>query len=254
MTQQKSSLIAFTKALLFTTGIVFSVLDPLQVNRGEAAVITTFQDAIQPNSPASGWSYLWNSGGEIGDSANYTPLLPTAHPRYYYNTDGIAGLPSVPPGSYTYFGIENANLTPGGHPGQGPGNNAQGNQGNTIERYAIAAYTLSTSGNIAITNGTLRNTDSSQDGLSLRVYANDSLFFSSNTNPGNSFLNFAPNLGDLNVGDTVYVAIGPRNHDRQDSFALEYSIEVTDEVIPEPTTLVSSIVLGLGWLGFKKRK
>jgi hypothetical protein len=109
---------------------------------------------------------------------------------------------------------------------------------------------------IAITNGTLTNVDTSTDGLDLRIYVNSSPtpVFSGITSPGqNSSLSFAPSLGNLNAGDTIYVAIGPRDIDSFDAFALEYGIEFTDRVIPEPTTLVGSMLLALGWLGFKKK-
>jgi len=200
---------SLVKALVLSTSLLFLV--PAQ--KSSAEVLTTFQDAMQPTTPAPGWSYLWNSGGEIGDPANYTSLLPTTDSGILYNTDGAPSLPSPAPGSYTFFGRE------GGHPGPGTVQTA-------IEGYAIAAYTLNNSGAFALTNGVLQNVDTSQDGLNFRVYANSSLIYSGITNPGrNSSLNFSNvPLGNLNSGDTIYVAIGARATDGNDSFSLEYSI------------------------------
>ena len=228
-----------------STSLVFLV--PAQ--KSSAAVLTTFQDALQPTTPAPGWSYMWNSGGEIGDPANYTDLLPTTDSKVWYNTDGAPSLPSPAPGSYTYFGLEVFNNSPGGHPGPGTGQTA-------IERYAIAAYTLNNSGTFAITNGVLQNVDTSIDGLNFRIYANSDLIYSGITNPGrNSFLNFSNvSLGNLNSGDTIYVAIGPGNVDNFDAFSLEYSIETADDVVPEPTTIVASVLGGLTLLARKRRK
>ena len=205
---------------------------------------------MQPTTPAPGWSYMWNSGGAIGDPANYTSLLPTTDSTIIlYNTDGEPRLPSPAPGSYTYFGSEVFNRSPGGHPGAGTGQTA-------IERYAIAAYTLNNSGAFAITNGVLKNVDTSIDGLNFRIYANSSLIYSGVTNSGqNSFLNFSNvPLGNLNSGDTIYVAIGPGAGDNSDTFSFEYSIETADDVVPEPTTIVASVLGGLTLLARRRSK
>jgi hypothetical protein len=236
---------SLVKALVLSTSLLFLV--PAQ--KSSAAVLTTFQDALQPTTPAPGWSYLWNSGGEIGDPANYTSLLPTTSSRILYNTDGAPSLPSPDPGSFTFFGYVEFNGLPGGHPGQGTGQTA-------IERYAIAAYTLNNSGAFAITNGVLQNVDTSIDGLNFRIYANSDLIYSGITNSGrNSSLNFSNvPLGNLNSGDTIYVAIGSGVVDNFDSFSLEYSIETADNVVPEPTTIVASVFGGLTLLARKRRK
>jgi hypothetical protein len=229
-----------------STGLLFLVPD----QKSSAAVLTTFQGAMQPTTPAPGWSYMWNSGGAIGDPANYTSLLPTTDStRFSYTTDGAPSLPSPAPGSYTYFGSEVFNRSPGGHPGPGTGQTA-------IERYAIAAYTLNNSGTFAITNGVLQNVDTSIDGLNFRIYANSSLIYSGITNPGvNSSLNFSNvPLGNLNSGDTIYVAIGPGVVDNSDTFSLEYSIETADDVVPEPTTIAASVLGGLTLLARRRRK
>lgn len=88
------------------------------------------------------------------------------------------------------------------------------------------------------------------------IYANSSLIYSGVTNPGqNSSLNFSNvPLGNLNSGDTIYVAIGLGTSHNYDTFSLEYSIETADDVVPEPTTIVASVLGGLTLLARRRRK
>ena len=43
--------------------------------RAGAGYTLNFQNSLQPTTPAAGWSYLYNAGGAIGNSASYTALL-----------------------------------------------------------------------------------------------------------------------------------------------------------------------------------
>ncbi|NJS38341.1 MAG: hypothetical protein HC783_04230, partial [Rhodobacteraceae bacterium] len=55
-------------------------------------VVADFQDAFQGGSPATGWSYLWNQGGAIGNSANYAALQWNGT---NYDSDGAPGTPDA---------------------------------------------------------------------------------------------------------------------------------------------------------------
>jgi hypothetical protein len=200
-----------------------------QVARG--GLITSFQTAFQPTTPAPGWAYLWNDAGPIGYPANYTPLLPTM--SGIYTSDGLETRPAPPPGNFIamYF----VGVAPGGHPGMGA---LQAGSG-SIERYTIAAYTLSSPDKIALLNGWLRNANpnsgGSTDGVSLKVFVNDESLprISTGTSAGyDSTASFNVGLGNLNAGDKIYVAMGSRNTDLFDGFQLRYDIAS----VPEPTT------------------
>jgi hypothetical protein len=218
----------------------------------EALVITSFQGAMQPTTPASGWSYLWNSGGAIGNPANYASLLPTTHPRFFYDSDGVAGLPDPAPASVVYLGLVSDGLLnagqPGGHPGGGLGDaNSLG-----FERFAIAAFTLSApAAGVSITNSLLTNADSSTDGVHVQVYLNNSAVplvdASTAAGQGNTTI-FDVGLGNLAAGDVIFVAVGPRNTQSSDTFSLRYQITATVGV-PEPSSLAllawGGIVLAL---------
>jgi len=235
----------WTKIAL-VTGLTITGTLSLNITKGNALVLTTFQDAMQPNTPASGWSYLWNNSGAVGNPANYTALLP-GNPTHYYTVNGNGPFPSSGPGGYALFAKDPITNIAGGHPGRGINDSQSGG----IERYVIAAYTLSTSGTISIDEGLLTNVDTSTGGLDLGIYVNNNstpLFTTSTAGGLNSNASFSNiNLGNLNVGDTIYVAIGARNIDFDDSFSLQYSIDATTTTVPEPLTILGSMTaLGLG--------
>jgi hypothetical protein len=219
------------------------------------ALITSFQDALQPVSPAPGWAYLWNSAGPIGNPANYTPLLPSPVAANFYTSDGGIVRPAPPPGAFISIGLQGG--LPGGHPGMGASQAGSGG----IERYCIAAYTLTSPDRIAIVNGWMRNPNpnsgGSTDGVALRIFVNNdpSPRLISGTPPKfDSTTTFSIALGDLNAGDTIYVAMGPNNEDLFDSFQLRYDIVA----VPEPG-VVCSVAIAAGLvsilgLRFERRK
>jgi len=102
-------------------------------------LLATLQKDYQPGQLTNGWRFLWNARGPIGFGSNYVELQwdgrsygPDADPQY----------PSPPPGRYLRF------VGGGGHPGQG---SAQGQDlGNTLDRYAIVAFTVPESGSYSL--------------------------------------------------------------------------------------------------------
>ncbi len=216
----------------------------LPSSRAEAGVLTTFQDAMQAGSPAPGWSYLWNSGGPIGNPSNYTSMVATTDPYILYDTTGSPVLPNPAPGAYDYLGLIDPKYPdlsgffnrPGGSPGLGSSDSGSGG----IERYAIAAYTLPVGGETMVTSGMLINADASADGIDLNVYvdSNPLPLFQATTISGTkgATLPFAVDLGTLSAGDTIYVAIGGHLTDVRDSFVLEY--DISSSAIPEPSAIV----------------
>ena len=175
-------------------------------------VVADFQDAFQGGSPATGWSYLWNQGGAIGNSANYAALQWNGT---NYDSDGAPGTPDA-----TQLRYGNLSST-GGHPGPGSG---QSNGGN-ISRYVIAAYTVGLAGTYEITNSTLTDANTGcGDGGDVRVYVNNTLKLSASYPNGGS-ANFNGSLGTLQPGDQVYVAVGPgTSNDNCDAFNLDFSV------------------------------
>lgn len=201
---------------------------------------------MQPTTPASGWAYLWNNGGAMGNPANYTALLPTSNTSYYYDADGVSGLPGAGvPAGFVYLGVLDPSRplpgVPGGHPGTGSQQAGAGG----IERFAIAAYTLQSSGIVSLVSSHLTNEDTSLDGVHLQVYVGNSVVPTIDmlSAPGlGSSVTFDGSLGLRNAGDTIYVGVGANGNDFFDTFRLQYSIDVTP--VPEPGSLAVWSLVG----------
>src|SRR5436190_6065679 len=99
------------RSVRITPVLLLILLGPRGMPQADGALLTSFQSAFQPTTPAPGWAYLWNNAGPIGNPANYTPLLPTA--GGLYTSDGTDNFPKQPPGSFVYFGLVSNPLVPG---------------------------------------------------------------------------------------------------------------------------------------------
>lgn len=221
-----------------------------------ADVLVNFQDAIQPTKPAPGWAFLWNQSGTIFNSSNLAPLvyIPTlASGSVVYNEDGMLPMPRPLP-AWDVLISNNDGKYGGGHPGRGIDDFGSGG----IERFAIAAYTLSNGGTVNMTNVVLANTDTSFDGLDLMILIRNSnssqlqTVFQGVTAAGlGSSLAFSTRLGWYNAGDTIYVAVGARSHDAFDSYALSFSIA---QAVPEPGPMVLTLFGALTFAAYFRIK
>ncbi len=185
-------------------------------------------------TPAAGWSYWWNEDGAIGNPGNYNPLVADGGALNHYGPVANGGWPDPGAGAYT---IVAAGFM---HPGQG---SAQAG----FEHFAIAAFTLSTSGQTFLTNIAVADTDNGADGITI--------FWNVDGQPG--FTNTVPNLGSfslasfdfgiLSAGQTIYFGIGSQGTDGNDSTNVQFQITQ----VPEPSTwaLAGLSTLGMGsWL------
>jgi hypothetical protein len=121
----------------------------------------------------------------------------------------------------------------GGHPGKGT------TDGSTLDRFALAAYTVKLAGYYGINSSFVTVASTASNGVQLQVYkdtAGGTTFTStfSNTCLGGATLNFNHNVGQLQVGDIIYVGIGPNNDDASDGFTLDYSIVFNPTANPLP--------------------
>lgn len=188
---------------------------------GGPRIIANFRDDFQKGSPGPGWSYLWNSAGPVSDPLSYRNLAWTPHSRY-----SVKGLvfPDFSVPEYAYGSFHGT----GGHPGRGT------NQGAGADRFAIAAYTVKLAGHYRISDSFVKIGSGQSNGGQVAIYVETDPDGDGETDfveVRNDFFNpgvehaFDGHVGHLVPGDTIYVGIGPGQHDGNDSFALDFSIE-----------------------------
>jgi hypothetical protein len=205
--------------------------------------VADYQDDFQGPTPSTGWTYRTNSLGAIGNMANYTNMTSIPAGTVYTNTGGT--LPTTGGSFASLHGT-------GGHTGLGT------TQGAAQDRYVIAAYTIQagdvtdfiSTSNFQLTNTKINDTDLGGTTLDLRVYVNNLLKGSAVTLPGTTatISTFNRSLGNLVVGDTIFVAVGPAGSHNNDSFgSFDFTIQFEGILpAPEPST---GLLLGAGMLG-----
>ena len=205
-----------------------------------AGVIADLVSDFQPVAFPPGWQYLRNTG-PIGTSANYVQLLWDVGSDRYDVTG--AGTPAVVPTGLDYTQLTSSGTT---HPGQGIA------QGAPENRYFIAAYTVQAGENgLVSVSGTLTGLDRSgaggnSNGWDIRVFVGDTQAGGTQIFPWSTSAGpFAQALGLLDVGDEIYVALGPNGSHLFDSARL--SLQLTSSTIPEPTTILTC-ALGMALL------
>ena len=219
----------------------------------QAGVIADFQGdyvfthedgKTRAEASADGWDYMWNPAGTaVGTAANYASLV--QDDDWWMNL--YAATATFP--SYWPAYVLNISAT-GGSPGAGTA------QGYDPEHFAIAAYTVQAgeAGVVSITDSSIYNAYADNStGVELRVYVNDTLTTSFIQGSGATAASFDASLGSLDVGDTVYVAVGPNGTINSAGFALSY--ELTSVPVPEPATGAIALTAGLfGLLAYAWRK
>jgi len=173
-------------------------------------VVADYRDDFQGVNPAAGWEYLWNSGGPIGNDANYQALLWNGT---QYDSDGSPGIPDP---TNLAWGQLNGN---GGHPGRAL------NQGQTTSRFVIAGFTIQHTGTYEIQNSLVEDANTGcGDGAEVQVYVDNTLI-QTVTYPNGGSATFDVSLGTLSAGDKVYICHGPKDTgDGCDGFSWDFSI------------------------------
>lgn len=202
-------------------------------------VVADYTDDFQGPTPTSGWEYLWNSGGPLGNDANYEPMLWNG---VYYDSDGSNN--GLPDATNLAWGTLRQSS---GHPGPSQG------QGQATNRAVIAAYTVSESGTYQITNSLISDANvNCGDASEVFVYVNNTLIGRFPYGRAGS-TSFDVSLGNLLAGDKIYIAVSPKDaNDSCDGFEWDFSIQRTStqtgqriyfDPIPKQLTSVSSLNL-----------
>jgi hypothetical protein len=212
------------------------VPEPLAPSPTDWATVADFGNDFQIGGPASGWTYAWNPTGQLGNSYNFLPLL-WSDAIQAYNTTGAA---LQVPGAITHNDDYLHLSANGGHPGKPgfasiAGYTIQGDDGAGFYRLADASIQKS--------DGI---TSANEDGLQVLLYLNQTKLGSATVSTDGLLTNFGRNLGELNVGDTIWVMVNPLATQAYDSFTnFNFSIQ---KAIPLALPLManaSSSQLGL---------
>jgi hypothetical protein len=206
-------------------------------------------------TPAAGWNYMWNPTGVIGTASAYQSLVTNT-----FSTG--TWFPAFGGASPMYTNVGNLKFNDGG---QGnfqfgrvsktsfhPGLWASGTVGDIR---GIIAYTIQAgeAGTVSIANSSFAklttDTGSGANGVDLDIYVNDTLMSSFSKDGFNDLTasDFDGSLGDLSVGDTVYVTIGNNGNDSFDASIIDFQLVS----VPEPS---AALLGGLGVLVLLRRR
>lgn len=188
--------------------------------------VANFKDDFNLSPVSSDWKYYWNkpnnwqagsnpgilSSGAIGVVSSYTPLVSEGT---MLSADGDLNGTNSSPDRFIRLD-EN-----GGHPGA-PGTNT------LLDRYVISAYTVGTPGNYYILNSSLNFPNPKGNGVMVYVHINNKDGDLNKNLAGSGALSFDVSLGNLDIGDVIYVAVGANGHAAYDGFQWNFDISIVD--------------------------
>ncbi len=191
--------------------------------------ISGYQSNFQGGAPADGWTYAWNPKGKVGKSSGYVSLQWSEAEQVYNTTGGITQAPGPKSHNDDYLNLAFYS----GHPGN---KKYLPMVGYTIQTDDGAGYYRIADSLIYMPNYSLIP---KEDGLGVLVYVNDRQIGPSQGVSENGWLaNFDRELGQLSVGDTIWVMIDPLKNQLDDSFrAFDFSIQKWDFAMPQSTMM-----------------
>jgi hypothetical protein len=179
--------------------------------------VADYHSDFQPGTPADGWTYAWNPNGKVKDPAKFAALM-WSQQEGVYNTTGAAT--QTPAGKKTHKDDYLSLSSTGGHPGK-------------PKYHSIAGYTIQEedgAGEYRLVDSSISKTDSvtekKEDGLRVSIFRNNALLGSQNVSTSGAPASFDRALGNLNVGDTIWVMIDALKNHSYDAFAgFDFSIQ-----------------------------
>ena len=177
----------------------------------DLTVVADYQDDFQGVSPKKGWQYLWNANGPVNDETSYISM--NWDGDNLYDSDAVDGLPDATELDWGRF------LATQVCPGDGADGSIE------YDRCAIAAYSVTVSGDYYIADSVLTQLRTAGDGCEVFVLVNG-VEKHHVVNIANGTIDFDCGLGHLQAGDTIYVAVGPKANNGSDLATLDYSILV----------------------------
>ncbi|MCF7848629.1 MAG: thrombospondin type 3 repeat-containing protein [Kiritimatiellales bacterium] len=209
--------------------LAWLIIGLCQTSASAREVVAGYRNDYQSDTMPTGWSYMWNAGGDVADPANYALLEADG---VEWDTDASnPGQPDPAPGSHLQL------HSTGGHPGTG-----------NPDRYAIAAFNVSLPGHYFITNSfiTLSNTNfgGSVDGVHLRVHVTDRAPVIDLVLTALQTTNFNADLGLIEPRASIYVAVGENGTSTRDAFKMDFQIERSDSYVSSEYPAPAPLPLG----------
>lgn len=191
-------------------------------------------DKADAETLGTGWAYLWNAPddwdaarttasesiatGDISSIKDYKPLVWNSSRQRWFGAS--EGPPAPKPASFIGLGATtDGRIT--GHPG------ANRDHSGNVNRYLVLAYTVKEAGFYSIVESQFDSSYDSADGHDILIYTSsrpEELVFEAVFPPGTQD-RFDANLGKLEAGTTIYVAIGPNlSHAADHISAIDFSI------------------------------
>eukprot|EP00730_Choanoeca_flexa_P004896 TRINITY_DN11833_c0_g1_i13.p1 TRINITY_DN11833_c0_g1~~TRINITY_DN11833_c0_g1_i13.p1 ORF type:complete len:688 (+),score=130.43 TRINITY_DN11833_c0_g1_i13:2102-4165(+) len=171
------------------------------------------------SSDDSRWAYMWNKNGVVGNSSNYARLLWNQANALWSITGADPGTTSGDMVQGPLLTIKNGSM----HPGRPANGQSIGH-----DRYAIVRCTIDQAGMYSIRNSQIDLEDEKGDGNRLRVYVNDRPVLSRHFDASSTVdfrASFDVFLGQLQVDDQVYVAIGAEKNSNSDQVQIDFELE-----------------------------
>lgn len=167
-------------------------------------------------APATGWRYLWNPTDLVGNPEAYSDMLWST--RGVYAPNGSLAIPAPLPARSLQLSSF------GGHPGPDLAVCVDG-----IQRGPIVAYSVPMSGDYMIEEGwCTRVADARRDGydnaIDLVIHDQAGRELLTKTVDAASTVSFELELGAMEAGETVYLAVLPKHSSRYDNFQWDFSI------------------------------
>ncbi len=221
-------------------------------------VVANYRDDFSADAPlVSGWQYLWNApsgwvanassgdlrSGLIGIPAGYAVLQDAGS---VWTPDGDTDGNNNTPAGFLKL------TATGGHPGR----NADGTL--SRDRYAIAAFTVPANGFYSIENSVLTKTSSSGDAVEVLVFPGISSPVIRREAAPASSTNFNVQIGYLDAGQILYVAIGPGTTANSDTFLMDFDIvhvpgsDIQQQIATAVTAGATNVVITPGRYYSKK--
>jgi hypothetical protein len=203
--------------------------DPPAPGPVDWANVASFGTDFQTGGPAEGWQYMWNPKGKRNVPSTFAPLEWSDSANAYNTTGGATPEPHKKKKHRDDYLTLHEN---GGHPGR-------------KNRSPIAGYTIQEedgNGLYRLADTSIQKADSiaarKEDGLGVLVYVNDTLLgpIASVATDGLP-VSFDRELGELSVGDTVWVMVESLKNQSYDSFInFDFSIQKSFPVLAAAAT------------------